>query len=219
MDLVIPVKRWFFWHSSEGQTESLPKPDFISAMQARRLSKVDKLALYSLTQLNVNLHNVATVFASQHGQLQRTCKIMQQMAIEKQVSPTQFSTSVHNTAAGLFSIAAHNTEFSTSIAAGGQTFSAALIESLGVYRDSGKNVALVLSDFPPEEPLTSFNELNFPAFSLGLSIGDEPEFNLIMRVDSGTPLVALYQQAKTFNDLLIGQESEANIGGWRVRLG
>ena len=55
------------------------------------------------------------IFASRHGELARTVKIIESIVKLEDVSPTDFSLSVFNTALGLFSIFTENKAPSTMV--------------------------------------------------------------------------------------------------------
>jgi len=113
-------------------------------MLARRMSPVSRLAVEAALVL-LEKHQVdRAVFISRHGELERTYKILQALAQEEQVSPTDFSMSVHNTAAGWMTIAAKNALPVTSLTAGKDSFQQGLIEARAMLSVEGvENVLLI----------------------------------------------------------------------------
>ncbi|OAL75770.1 beta-ketoacyl synthase [Acinetobacter sp. SFB] len=106
--------------------ETAPTLEQIPAMQRRRLSGIAKLALNSAIQ-SLNSEPVDyIVWASQYGDEHKTLKILADVLQDQTPSPTQFSTSVHNAIAGLYSILCQDATPSTSLAA---SWSEALIEA------------------------------------------------------------------------------------------
>ena len=100
-------------------------------MQRRRLSPFDKLALHcALTAADECLTTVPSVFASRHGDLVKTSKLISDVAARELLSPTQFGLSVHNAVGGLFSIYTGNKAPLTAISAGEDTFFAAMLDAL-----------------------------------------------------------------------------------------
>ena len=71
------------------------------------------------------------------------------------VSPTRFTNSVHNAAAGCWHIAVASRASSTSLCAFDGSFGAGLIEAATSVHLSGQPVLLVASDSPYPEPLNS----------------------------------------------------------------
>lgn len=219
MDFSIPIQKWYFWTPSQGELSKTPKPTFLPAMQARRLSSVDKLALFGLEQLDTQLNTIKTVFASQHGELERTCKILQQMALESDISPTLFSTSVHNTASGLFSIAVENKLASTAIAAGENTLSAALLEAYSLLQEGDEDVGLVIADYPPNEPLDSFEELKHSPFVISLLLSKQnPSISLTLTPNKEKQNKRLDHQAAELEALLSHKENELTLAGWSISI-
>jgi hypothetical protein len=104
--------------------------------------------------------NTATVFTSSSGEgetLHHMCEAL--ASPEPEVSPTRFHNSVHNAAAGYWSIATRSREASTSLCAYDASFSAGLIEALTQVASWRKPVALIAYDQPYPEPLHSARPL------------------------------------------------------------
>ena len=121
--------------------ETVPALEQIPAMQRRRLSGIAKLALNSAIQ-SLNAESVDyIVWASQYGDEHKTLKILADVLQDQTPSPTQFSTSVHNAIAGLYSILCQDATPSTSLAA---SWSEALIEAYAWLKNTPKPNARVL---------------------------------------------------------------------------
>lgn len=104
--------------------------------------------------------NTATVFTSSSGEgetLHQMCEAL--ASAEPEVSPTRFHNSVHNAAAGYWSIATRSREASTSLCAYDASFGAGLIEALTQVASWRKPVALIAYDQPYPEPLHSARPL------------------------------------------------------------
>ncbi len=102
---------------------------FIPAMSRRKLSLVDKAAM-SVMNKAYSDNNPELIFASEYGELDRLNKIISQYQQDNEVSPFAFSTSVHNSVAGQFSLLNGIKKSYNAISAGKNTFSAGLLESL-----------------------------------------------------------------------------------------
>ncbi|MBF6637007.1 beta-ketoacyl synthase chain length factor [Rouxiella silvae] len=138
---------WCQWASQpagSGFKGEIEKSQRIPMMLARRMSPVSRLAVEAALVL-LEKHQVdRAVFISRHGELERTYKILQALAQEEQVSPTDFSMSVHNTAAGWMTIAAKNALPVTSLTAGKDSFQQGLIEARAMLSVEGvENVLLI----------------------------------------------------------------------------
>ena len=72
---------------------------------------------------------------------------------ERQVSPTRFHNSVHNAAAGYWSIATQCRAASTSLCCHDASFAAGLLEAASQVAVDGKPVALIAYDHPYPAPL------------------------------------------------------------------
>lgn len=106
-----------------------PKPQYYPKGQLRRLSPFSKVAMHCLDIPQALSKNLPLVFASQHGDLAKTVKLIKDTALAEDLSPTQFALSVHNATTGLFSIATNNTAATTTISAGINSFLEGLIEA------------------------------------------------------------------------------------------
>jgi hypothetical protein len=78
---------------------------------------------------------------------------------ERIVSPTRFTNSVHNAAAGYWHIAAGSRAASTSLAAFDGSFGAGLLEAAAQAAATGQPVLLVAADLPYPQPLQAVRPL------------------------------------------------------------
>src|SRR6185436_7543098 len=94
------------------------------------------------------------VFSSMHGDLAITDYMCATMASTPTlVSPTKFHNSVHNAAAGYWTIAAECTRPYTSLSAGDFSFGAGLLETCVQALTGNENVLLVAYDIDARGPL------------------------------------------------------------------
>ncbi|HEU4780497.1 MAG TPA: beta-ketoacyl synthase chain length factor [Steroidobacteraceae bacterium] len=108
--------------------------------------------------------SLATVFASSDADLaivHRICLAL--TATPRLVSPTDFHNSVHNAAAGYWSIAAGARNASTSISAHDGSFAAGLLEACSQVLVDGCDTLLVAFDMPAPEPLHAKRWMAHPA--------------------------------------------------------
>ena len=114
----------------ELDSQDIPKLGWVPPMQRRRLSKFMKMALYCAYESSAHYsQSIPMVFSSRHGDLHKTSKLLDSVASDQDLSPTDFSMSVHNACSGLFSILTKNQESMNTIAAGKQTFYMALCDA------------------------------------------------------------------------------------------
>ncbi|GLS83176.1 beta-ketoacyl synthase chain length factor [Paraferrimonas haliotis] len=148
------------WHLSNDQglqaiaagSSAFPELAKVPAGMKRRASALSKNVVASGLSLLQQDDCEFIVFASQSGEIQRTLKLLFQLADEEELSPMAFAQSVVSTAPGLLTIAANKAIPFTTISAAENTFEAALLESL-VTLASGRynNLILMVADeaLPP----------------------------------------------------------------------
>ena len=159
-------EEWLAWAGDEdgGASEANYKPDlpWVSAMLRRRLSPMGRAALWAVGQLSDNQRSepTATIFASRHGDVGRTVKLLRELAVQAPLSPASFSLSVHNAIGGIHSIASKVYTPVTAISAGPDTICAALLEAytqLVSSSEAGGDVLCVFYDDPLPAPLVEFD--------------------------------------------------------------
>ena len=146
------------------QPTVLPLPARLPAAERRRAGAAVKLALAvadaAVAQAQVDPGVLATVFTSSSGEGSHCHALCETLATSApMVSPTRFTNSVHNAAAGCWHIAVASRASSTSLCAFDGSFGAGLIEAATSVHLSGQPVLLVASDSPYPEPLNSVRPL------------------------------------------------------------
>ncbi|WP_425918829.1 beta-ketoacyl synthase chain length factor [Acinetobacter sp. TSRC1-2] len=186
--------------------ETVPALAQIPAMQRRRLSGIAKLALNSAIQ-SLNSEPVDyIVWASQYGDEHKTLKILADVLQDQTPSPTQFSTSVHNAIAGLYSILCQDATPSTSLAA---SWSEALIEAYAWLKTNAQPNARVLVVYYDEALPAIYKEFQpFSAFAISAVISLEAP-NLQLDIDALTYHRHKYIDAQNFYDFW--QQSEQSL--------
>jgi len=186
--------------------ETVPALAQIPAMQRRRLSGIAKLALNSAIQ-SLNAESVDyIVWASQYGDEHKTLKILADVLQDQTPSPTQFSTSVHNAIAGLYSILCQDATPSTSLAA---SWSEALIEAYAWLKTTDYPNARVLVVYYDEALPALYKEFQiFNSFAMSAVISlDAP--NLKLDINALVPHQHKYIDAQNFYDFW--QQSEQSL--------
>ncbi|MGC7559764.1 beta-ketoacyl synthase chain length factor [Pasteurella sp. PK-2025] len=141
--------QWHTWANQPFQpleTGAKFATPLIPMMQARRMGLADKMGIQLALELNQDAEIDFVVFASRHGQLSRTYKLLDHFFRHGDMSPTDFATAVHNAPAGQFSILAKQTAPISSIAAEENTFCSAMLEALLALKNGKKAVLLVFFD-------------------------------------------------------------------------
>ena len=129
-------------------------------MKARRMSPGARLACEAAMSVAEAGAIDAWIFASRHGETARGVKILTSLAADAPVSPTDFMMSVHNAAAGMFTIESACHAPATSLAAGADSFHMALVEAAGMLCTDMHRVAVVDFDGAlPESVLETFESM------------------------------------------------------------
>lgn len=151
-----------------------PKTSHIPMMSARRMSIGSRLAVNTGLSLLASNNIDAAIFTSRHGELERTGRILHALADEQSTSPTEFSMSVHNTAAGWLTIISKVPLPITSLAAGNDSFQQGLLEAQAILAGGASRVMLI--DFEGEIPPMYDKSVNseFLPYAVGilLAAGD-----------------------------------------------
>jgi len=154
----------------------LPDCPHLPMMTARRLSAGSRLAVDNGLGLLRRYQPEAVVFTSRHGELERNQRILDALAQQHPISPTDFTMSVHNAAVGSLTIVAKAPLVSTSLSAGEDSFQQGLIEALVLVNSGYPRVLLVDFDNPiPDfyQPFMAPDTPNYPyAAALLLTAGD-----------------------------------------------
>lgn len=182
-------------------TERRRAPDTVSvAMEAA-------LAACKFAQLAPS--SLPCVFSSMHGDLAITDYMCATMASTPTlVSPTKFHNSVHNAAAGYWTIAADCTRPYTSLSAGELSFGAGLLETCVQALTGNENVLLVAYDIDARGPLAPV-AASKGLLSVGLIVspqrGPQALAQLVLEVVSGPGLTP--SRARPENAALVAGNS------------
>jgi hypothetical protein len=131
-------EQWHTWAENptfaNGEV-TVPKLDFIPMMQRRRLSKFARLCSYTLHHLT-EVNTLQMVFTSRFGDLVKTDALIENVVDNQPLSPAQFGLSVHNAAAGQYSIFTNNKCPSTTICADVDSFHMGMVEAVARLEQS-----------------------------------------------------------------------------------
>ncbi|MGA8707903.1 MAG: beta-ketoacyl synthase chain length factor [Steroidobacteraceae bacterium] len=150
----------------------LPAPDVLPPPERRRAGRVVKLALAvgaeAVRHSGRDARTLASVFSSSGGDGDNCHEICVALAqTQRLISPTRFHNSVHNAAAGYWSIAYGCTEPSITLSAYDASFTAGLLEAVTQVAQTSRPALLISydADYPP--PLQSQRRIA-DAFGVGL---------------------------------------------------
>ncbi|HTP39214.1 MAG TPA: beta-ketoacyl synthase chain length factor [Steroidobacteraceae bacterium] len=162
------------------------QPALLPPNERRRASQTVRLAFRVAEEAtrasSIAANRLACVFASSDGDLNIAHKLCLALAEPQQtVSPTDFHNSVHNAAAGYWSIAALATGPSTAVAAYDYSFAGGLMEALGMVSVERHATLLIAYDVPAPAPLLATRPLTV-AVGVGLVLTPEPTPNTQARL-------------------------------------
>lgn len=215
--------KWFKGDVDLQQGKAIFVPDSVPKMLQRRLSPLAKAVFNSADKCIMSSEQISTVFSSSHGEICKSLEMLKAIQAGDEVSPTQFSLSVHNAIAGLFSIVYSNQQEITVIAPGHEGIAPAFIEGLGVLQEGVDAVLLILYDEPIADfyPVSPFNLNADKTCALTLRIaltGDGLPLQLSrtsMTRDDGEQPVQLF----AFIRFLLSEDRLLNLGNgehsWR----
>jgi hypothetical protein len=134
----------------------LPAPALLSATERRRTGRVVRLALAiaaeAVAHAGADAAELRSVFTSSTGDGQNCHELCESLAEPApEISPTRFANSVHNAAAGYWSIATSAMRPSTVLCALDASFCAGLLEALVQVAVDEEPILLVSydADYPP----------------------------------------------------------------------
>jgi hypothetical protein len=128
-----------------------PSPQLLAANERRRapetVAAALEVALAACTAAGRDPATLSSVFASAHGDLNITDYLCEILASEpRSLSPTRFHNSVHNAAAGYWTIGAGAMAPATAISAADASFAQGLLEALAQLATGTEAVLLVACD-------------------------------------------------------------------------
>lgn len=222
----LPLAAWAAWPTHApgcaAPTDSPPPPGavdiaFVDPMLRRRLGPVARMALNVAHRCLGERTGVPMVFASRHGELARTLAMLHDLAAGEEVSPAAFSLSVHNAAAGVFSIARHDTAPATAIAAGDETLGMALVEARARLSEAHPQLLLVCADAPAPELYQDDITTTESAHALALlfDLHQSRRLHVARHASSGTPSNSM--MSLPLADLLAGHRPDAAWSGTHAR--
>lgn len=140
------------------QPASRPVPPFLAPTERRRAPDTVVVALEVANSAcefaGIDPKTAACVFASTHGDLVISDYMSDTLAKNPSlVSPTRFHNSVHNAAAGYWSIGTGSMKPYTALSAWGETFGEGLLETLVQTEIDGDPTLLVAYDIEARGPL------------------------------------------------------------------
>ena len=209
---------WRNWEPADLSAQ--PDLAFLAPMMRRRLSPASRLALKAAYDCLGETSIGGAIFCSRHGECQRTVSMYRAMDSGEGVSPTQFSQSVHNAAAGVFSIALGLQVPITALAAGPCSGEQGFIEAWSQIRSGMGPVLWVMADNSLDAPFnTSVRVPEFP-FAVAMLLDDFPDAPEIVATRTSVGAETALSGTDNLLALLTEQERFKLQGdnGWRWEL-
>lgn len=190
-----------------------PTPELLPPNERRRAPDSVAIALHAALSACQHAGRapaaLRSVFSSMHGDLAITDYMCSTLAADpKLVSPTRFHNSVHNAAAGYWSIGAGSMRPYTALSAGDLSFAVGLLESLLQLAATGEDVLFVSYDIEARGPLAGVAPSR-DLLAAALVVASRPGERCVARIDwdlvHGADVVA--SAAKPANAALVAGNS------------
>jgi hypothetical protein len=144
-----------------------PRPDALPPNERRRGARTVRWAIAAaqeaLAGSGIAAADASPVCASSSGDGEIVVQIMSALAQPaREVSPTRFHNSVHNAAAGYWSIACGSRRGAVTLCAHDASFGAALLEAAALIHAGESAVLLLVYDLPYPEPLLAVRPIREP---------------------------------------------------------
>lgn len=164
----------------------MPAPAMLPPAERRRTGRVVKLALAvateAVTAAAVDPATLASVFSSSGGDGHNCHELCSALATHsREVSPTRFSNSVHNAAAGYWSIATGALLESNVLCAFDASFGAGLLEAMAQVTVDGRSLLLVAYDTEYPEPIHAKRPVP-DAFGVAMVLTPQPGPTTLARI-------------------------------------
>lgn len=152
-------------------------PEIPTLPGLRRLTPLGRKVLQHMQSTSCSLDGKAMpwIIASRDGESRHKVDLLVDLSNGNLLSPTDFSMSVHNAIAGIYSIASGNTEPYTTVAAGSRTFEMGLLETIAHQQEKGGVVGYIYYDYlsRPADVGEKHDESKVCCFAMLLGPGSE----------------------------------------------
>ncbi len=196
MDISFAISEWSGWQFKTSHDDSEVKsyldiseePDIssIPPLLRRRLNSLGRSCASEVLQHIKKDENIPVIYCSQHGDIERTYKILKEAAKGEPASPMNFSLAVHNAILGVLSIHLGLTSSINSISSSQQGLVPVLLEASGILMSGAEKVLCILCDV--SLPAIYFDEQSLPRNSYAMSF--------IVTKSEGTSLSLLQSKEK-----------------------
>ena len=152
-------------------------PNILAPNERRRTGAAVRLALGVAQQASamaeVSAGGIASLFATSNSEGAVMHALLETLAADAAVSPTQFHNSVHNAAAGYWSIGTGSRQPAGCLSAHDATAAAALLKAMATVHVEQKPILLCVFDVPMPEPLATLRP-TASSFGVGMVLVPRP---------------------------------------------
>lgn len=178
---------WREWAGLPTESEDI-RPTSLPVALRRRVSPLGQAALRCAWGLP-DASSARMVFASRHGEFSRTMSILDSMIAGEDVSPADFTLSVHHALAGVLAIVQGNRCGHTAVAGGPDTFGFGLMEAVASLAERPTEpVLFIYYDEPLPPPYADFERNADEPLALALSlvsVGNGERFSISVAPSEG----------------------------------
>jgi hypothetical protein len=199
----------------------VPDASMVPPLLRRRLNFMGRSCVGEMLQHLEAGEDIPIVFCSRHGDIERTLKVLLDLAAGEPASPMDFSLAVHNAIAGVLSINSHITSSISSMATGPGAIVPVLLEAAGMLSEKISKVLCIVCDVALPEIYRTADDANDDPFVVCFTVTNRAPPNLQLRYegvakagasadDAPLDFIAfLASDAATFN-------VEHNAGCWAI---
>lgn len=206
---VAPIACWSLWTKDSYDLGS-PDLSFVDATLRRKLSSLAKISLKVANECVGEAPYIHFVYASRHGDLNRTTEMLIDLADGEQLSPTSFSMSVLNAVAGVYSISKNEQLPSTSLSAGESSFGFGLLEACMQLASKPEVPVLYVYSDEPAPPIYEVPNEAFDAHAVAILLSNNASIKVACEMTASEASTDHNPQSYSFLDCLNGKN-----GSWQ----
>jgi len=184
---------WESWAPHDNAEKAIAIPTLLR----RRITPIGQKALNCAWELP-EAANARIILSSRHGEFSRTLSLLEAIISKSDLSPADFTLSVHHALIGLLSIVQKNHKGHTAIASGSESFCFGLLEAAAcLHENPNESVVLIHFDDLLQDSFAEFNNPNEQPIALALAltgVGGNEEFQIDIEPNSSSVPSALHAQ-------------------------
>ncbi|MGB9154105.1 MAG: beta-ketoacyl synthase chain length factor [Alphaproteobacteria bacterium] len=208
------LRGWKSWAPSQ----NAEKAEGIPALLRRRVTPLGQQALSAAWNLPETA-DARLILTSRHGEFSRTLSLLESVANKDDLSPADFTLSVHHALVGVLSIVQGNRKGHTAVASGEESFCFGLLEAVACLKENpNEPVVLIHFDDLLPGPFATFNQPDEQPVALALALSAAGEGEAFQVESTPHPLNdnPTASHAQHFLDFLTSGSTEGlSIGEYR----